>query len=70
MNEATKRIHACLLKCDVTFLLGFFSVSQVVNSQMTRKKLLKHLDWWSWDSRSFTFLECEFFMEGLRRKHS
>ena len=44
MNEATKRIHACLLKCDVTFLLGFFSVSQVVNSQMTRKKLLKHLD--------------------------
>ena len=24
MNEATRRIHACLLKCDKTFLLGFF----------------------------------------------
>ena len=24
MNEATRQIHACLLKCDKTFLLGFF----------------------------------------------
>lgn len=37
MNEATRRIHACLLKCDKTFLLGFFLVTQVLNSRMTRK---------------------------------
>ena len=38
MNEATRQIHACLLKCDKTFLLGFFFlVTQVFNSRMTRK---------------------------------
>ena len=37
MNEATRQIHACLLKCDITFLLGFFLVSQVFNSRMTKK---------------------------------
>lgn len=41
MNEATKRIHACLLKCDVTFLLGFFfslSSSQLTND---KKKIIE-----------------------------
>ena len=37
MNDATRRIHACLLKCDITFLLGFFLVTQVSNSRLTRK---------------------------------
>ena len=37
MNDATRRIHACLLKCDITFLLGFFLVTQLFNSRMTRK---------------------------------
>ena len=37
MNDATRRIHACSLKCDITFLLGFFLVTQLFNSRMTRK---------------------------------
>ena len=35
MNEATRRIHPCLLKCDITFLLGFFSHSSI---QLTNDK--------------------------------
>ena len=74
MNEATRRIHACLLKCDITFLLGFFfshSSSQLTNDKKKIIRILvKILDWWSRESRNFTFLECDFFTEGLRRQHS